>query len=111
MLVALAAGSLPPHFLLASGTHNPSPVWAYIYAVFSHPVHFALKMEAAWTSELLVSYHNSMWHYSPEDNLKFRLDSYHSTINSIHRNIGNHDSAPFSRLSKVVMDYIYLMVN
>jgi hypothetical protein len=28
---------------------------AYIWAVFSHPGHFALNVEAAWTYETLVS--------------------------------------------------------
>jgi hypothetical protein len=56
MLVALVAASFPLCFLLASDTCSPSAVWAYIYAVFSHTSHFILKMEAAWTSEMLVAY-------------------------------------------------------
>jgi len=74
MLAALATESLPSHFLLASGTYCPSstyctsPVQAYIYAVFFfHPGHFTMKMEAAWTSEMLVSYDNTIWHHIPED--------------------------------------------
>jgi len=66
-LVAMAARSLPSHFLLASVTFCPPPLWAFIYTIFSNPSHFALKMEAAWSSKMLVSYHNSPQHHNPED--------------------------------------------
>jgi hypothetical protein len=66
-LVAMAAGSLPLRFLLASGTCYPSPLRAYIFAVFPHTVHFTLKMEATWTYETFVSYHDTTGRHTPKD--------------------------------------------
>jgi hypothetical protein len=54
-------------------TVHSSLVWVYIYANFSYPGHFTLKMESAWTCETSVSYHNPLWCHSPED-LSFKHD-------------------------------------
>jgi hypothetical protein len=59
--------TLPLRFLLATSTCCLSLFWACVYAVSSHPSHFTLKVDAAWSSETSVFYHNTTQHYNPLD--------------------------------------------
>jgi hypothetical protein len=55
-------------FPLPTGCQTLSPpiLPAYICATFPSTIRFTLKMEAAWASETLVSYHIITWHENPE---------------------------------------------
>jgi len=65
-LVALDARLLPSHFLLASGLSHPLALKAYIYGHLPIASHFTLKMEAAWTYEMLASHHTTVQHHNLE---------------------------------------------
>jgi len=58
-----------PPFLLPIGCQSlPMLILhAYICAPFPSTIHFTLKMEAARSSETLVSYCNTTQHHNPED--------------------------------------------
>jgi hypothetical protein len=45
-------------FPIASGIYHPPALQAYTVPFFPITSHFTLKSEAAWISEMLVSYHN-----------------------------------------------------
>jgi len=39
---------------------------------------FMVKMEAAWTPETLVFYHNAIWHHNPE--LEYYTSAFYITL-------------------------------
>jgi hypothetical protein len=60
-------GEASPTFLLARTCLYPSYSLLVHLGSFPGIMHFTLKMEAAWSSETLVSYHINTWRHKLED--------------------------------------------
>jgi len=69
-----------PHFLLAHTDSTSSYTSCLCLCPLPSTIHFTLKMEAAWPSKTLESYHIITWCHNPEDdNLNLY---YHENLKS-----------------------------
>jgi len=67
----------------------PTSQRSMLYAVYSHTNHFTMKMDAAWTSKAMASFHKNTLHHNPEkfhlkhhcrENLKTRFYTFIFTL-------------------------------
>lgn len=59
--------SSPPHFLVACTDSTLSYTPCLCLCPLPSPIHFILKMEAPWSSRMLVFCHTTIWCCNPED--------------------------------------------